>query len=908
MVACCRVHAAGGFAVTRITERMMRAGSFTIDLKPETPESVRSVIRAAVGQDADGTSSPTHGHFVVTVARLPVDSVTAPGGIYTGRLVAQEGRNSFSGVGLAGWLGVNGQTGPRVKTRTAAARDAQAIVSISLANGITAGTITPAGGPTVQESEFGMVTYSERLSAMARQLGHEWHVNAAGQLNVADAADLYPVTPAVMFTDMTKQLASVDGGIRLVDSDARAPKIQAGQRASVTRAVLTLEPPTTVDTAAATVAYDIDGNVAALHRHIDHLDGTATTGAAIAAEVQGRFGSPEADFGVRVNGDRWRLFVNPGELCYAYFPTAGIRDITNLVDIGGTTFPRLLRIQQVDWSPSEGDGVYFVPAPGQGDTIDLSDWFVPGTGGSVVVGVGNGDADVVESVAVARWSESERLQPRGGGGGGGAVPDPLLLSDGSAGAPTYSFSSDPDTGIYRDGADSISFTTGGVQRLDIDGGGIKGKVVFAAPYGSEAAPGFSFDGDPDTGIYRQNTNEIGFATGGTENLRLTGSNLRMASATSTIYNVGYYRGASATGTVSSPTYSWDGDSQTGMYRNGTSTIAWSLGGLRKMQLSPDRLYLFGGTGATSYIGPINTSYFYMYTGSNAFYFNKGVRVDTGIIGSHNENLQLTRAGTTKMTMTTSTTINYQQFKIDGPNVGTSAKSWTSSQFMIESLNSSGSDTTNSLVQMTLHNDRYGVAPLIRNFGVEGESVGFANNANTAFIPIRASAFTVSSTIRIKQDIEAVEDADAIALAEKFLLTSFLPKVRPGNVHLSERFTDVNERWVASSEERTALTPRPEDWDSHDHDCCVDPCAGDADTPCQVTVNDTRRFGGLAEWWGEVSPEQVNFDGEGIADSIDVDQVATTALGATGALSRKLTAAMETIDSLQSRLAVLEQVQ
>jgi hypothetical protein len=466
MVACCRVHTAGGVAVTRITERMMRAGSFSIDLKPETPESVRSVIRAAVGQDPDGTSSPTHGHFVVTVARLPVDSVTAPGGIYTGRLVAQESRNSFSGVGLAGWLGVNGQTGPRVKTRTAAARDAQAIVSISLANGITAGSITPAGGPTVQESEFGMVTYSERLSAMARQLGHEWHINTAGELNVADAADLYPVTPAVMFTDLTAQLSSFAGGIRLVDSDARAPKIQAGQRASVTRAVLTLEPPTTVDTAPSTVAYDIDGNVAALHRHIDHLNGTAITGATLAAEVQDRFGNTESDFSIGVNGDRWRLFVNPGELCYAYFPTAGIRDLTNLIDIGGTTFPRLLRIQQVDWAPSEGDGVYFVPAPGQGGTIDLSDWFVPGVGGSVTVGLGNGEADIVESVAVARWPESEALQVEGGGGGG-AVPDPLLLSDGTALAPTYSFASDPDTGMYLPAANQLGFAAGGVELLRV---------------------------------------------------------------------------------------------------------------------------------------------------------------------------------------------------------------------------------------------------------------------------------------------------------------------------------------------------------------------------------------------------------------------------------------------------------
>ena len=388
----------------------MRAGSFSVDLKPETPESIRSVIRAAVGQQPDGTSTPTHGHFVVTVARIPVDSVTAPGGIYTGRLLSQDGINRFSGVGLSGWLGVNGQTGPRVKTSTVAGRDAQGIVTISLANGITAGSITPVGGATVPEEDYGMVTYAERLSAMARQLGYEWNVNTVGELNVANPADLYPVTPAVMFTDLTTQLSSFIGGIRLVDSNAKSPKIQAAQRASVTRAVLTVDPPTTVDTAPATIAYDLDGNTAALDRHIDHLKGDVTTGAVLAAEVQARFSNPETDFGISVNGDRWRLFVNPGELCYAYFPTAGVRDLSNLVHIGEPTFPRVLRIQQVNWAPSEGDGVYFVPAPGQGETVDLSDWFVPGTGGSVTVGLGNGEADITESVTTARWPESEALQ------------------------------------------------------------------------------------------------------------------------------------------------------------------------------------------------------------------------------------------------------------------------------------------------------------------------------------------------------------------------------------------------------------------------------------------------------------------------------------------------------------------
>ena len=573
------------------------------------------------------------------------------------------------------------------------------------------------------------------------------------------------------------------------------------------------------------------------------------------------------------------------------------------------------------------------------------------------------------------------------------LPDPLLISDGTAAAPSLAFTADTDTGMYRAGTNQIGFTAGGVELLAIgsadvdvmtghlnlisntgaqtmslgewssgfdyaavetpsmvvlmgnasdvnsqgfirtkgtgelklgvnnsndltiaDGGAVStvgditagGDIVTAV--GSAAAPSHTFTGFTTTGMYQQGTNEVGFATAGTENLRLTGSNLRMASATSTIYNVGYYRGASATGTVSSPTYSWDGDTNTGMYRGAADTIAWALGGVRKMQLSPDRLYLWGGTNVTSYIGPVNTSYFYLSTGSNAFYFNKGVRVDTGIIGSHNENLQLTRAGTTKMTMTTTQNISNQKFKIDGPNVGLSAKTWTSSQFLIESLDSSGNDNSNSIVQMAFHNDRYNIAFNVRNYGPEGTTLGFANSANTAFIPIRASAFTVMSTIRIKQDIEAVEDADAIGLAEKFLLTSFLPKVRPENVHLSEQFIAKNAEWIAASPENEELTPEAEDWESHDHDCTTDPCDGDADNPCQVCVNDTRRFGGLAEWWGDVAPEQVNFDGEGIADSIDMDQVATTALGATGALSRKLTAAMETIDSLQSRLAALEQLQ
>jgi len=48
-----------------------------------------------------------------------------------------------------------------------------------------------------------------------------------------------------------------------------------------------------------------------------------------------------------------------------------------------------------------------------------------------------------------------------------AVPDPLLLGNGSAGAPTYSYVADPDTGVFRFGTDSLGFAAGGVEGIRV---------------------------------------------------------------------------------------------------------------------------------------------------------------------------------------------------------------------------------------------------------------------------------------------------------------------------------------------------------------------------------------------------------------------------------------------------------
>lgn len=93
---------------------------------------------------------------------------------------------------------------------------------------------------------------------------------------------------------------------------------------------------------------------------------------------------------------------------------------------------------------------------------------------------------------------------------------PLLGPDGSVTAPSYSFSADTNTGIYRSAADNLAFTTGGVQALVFDASQkatFSGQILNAD--GTSSLPGYSFSADTDTGVYRIGTNNLGFATNAT---------------------------------------------------------------------------------------------------------------------------------------------------------------------------------------------------------------------------------------------------------------------------------------------------------------------------------------------------------------------------------------------------------
>ncbi len=100
---------------------------------------------------------------------------------------------------------------------------------------------------------------------------------------------------------------------------------------------------------------------------------------------------------------------------------------------------------------------------------------------------------------------------------------------GAVGAPTYSFSADTGTGFYRPSAGLVTMASAGSDRwtmgVNLFGAGGTGSASIAYAIGTASLPSFSFVGDTDTGMYRSAADTVGFTTGGT---------IRVSIATSTL--------------------------------------------------------------------------------------------------------------------------------------------------------------------------------------------------------------------------------------------------------------------------------------------------------------------------------------------------------------------------------------
>lgn len=257
----------------------------------------------------------------------------------------------------------------------------------------------------------------------------------------------------------------------------------------------------------------------------------------------------------------------------------------------------------------------------------------------------------------------------------------LLAPDGTVALPAYSFTNDPDCGVYRIGANNIGISANGVKQVDISASAIafaqaatfsstvgattiSASGVFLAGNGSVSACAFSFTADPNSGVYSVGADQVGISAGGALKVSVSGSTssstggLVVTSGTAadvrSIVNTAgtvtgvvrqYFRNSDATrsfeidadftgaaeslviqsesagiailtragqiqaiqnGSVGTPTYSFSGDPDCGVYRIGGDNLGVACNGAKVLDVATTGLAVTGAITASTSITATTT--------------------------------------------------------------------------------------------------------------------------------------------------------------------------------------------------------------------------------------------------------------------------------------------------------------
>ena len=100
----------------------------------------------------------------------------------------------------------------------------------------------------------------------------------------------------------------------------------------------------------------------------------------------------------------------------------------------------------------------------------------------------------------------------------------IPFENGTAAAPSIYFKdSGTDTGIFSPGADQVGISAGGTSRFEISTSATTSTLPVVHPLGAVATPSITFTGDLNTGIWSPAADTIAFSEGGTEAMRIDSS-------------------------------------------------------------------------------------------------------------------------------------------------------------------------------------------------------------------------------------------------------------------------------------------------------------------------------------------------------------------------------------------------
>lgn len=151
--------------------------------------------------------------------------------------------------------------------------------------------------------------------------------------------------------------------------------------------------------------------------------------------------------------------------------------------------------------------------------------------------------------------------------------DTLGVGDGTVAAPSYSFANDPNSGVYSSAADTVGVSAGGTLRLSVSTTVVTSTLPFVAPVGAVGSPSFTFTGDTTTGLYRAGAGNLALTTAGTQRA--------VISATALVTTVPV---RVPDGTQAAPSLAFSGNTDTGFYHatgtisvsgDNTQVMSWS---------------------------------------------------------------------------------------------------------------------------------------------------------------------------------------------------------------------------------------------------------------------------------------------------------------------------------------------
>jgi hypothetical protein len=159
--------------------------------------------------------------------------------------------------------------------------------------------------------------------------------------------------------------------------------------------------------------------------------------------------------------------------------------------------------------------------------------------------------------------------------------------------PTFRFSGDANTGIYRSAANTIGFASAGTLVASIASGGnmtLNGRILVGL--GSNSLPSISFGSDDNTGFYRTGTADtIGASVGGTQVATFNAAGLSVGGTTGLTVSG---KVLAAIGDATAPTISFSTDDDTGFFRPATAnTIGVTVGGALEATFSATGLDVSG---------------------------------------------------------------------------------------------------------------------------------------------------------------------------------------------------------------------------------------------------------------------------------------------------------------------------